>query len=105
MLNVPVGAWANGVWQVSAKDRNMGQFSEALRRGNQDRQNTPRFRSADFSRLVRFCFRIAHRRRAVKHILFVPAIVILVLVSAAVPIFAHHSWPVNLSQLVTVKGT
>ena len=40
-----------------------------------------------------------------KHILFVPAIVILVLVSAAGPIFAHHSWPVNLSQLVTVKGT
>ena len=40
-----------------------------------------------------------------KHILFVLAIVILVLVPAAGPIFAHHSWPVNLSQLVTVKGT
>ena len=40
-----------------------------------------------------------------KHILFVPAIVILVLVSGTGPIFAHHSWPVNLSQLVTVKGT
>ena len=37
--------------------------------------------------------------------LFVPAIVILVLVAAAVPGLAHHSWPVNFSQLVTVKGT
>ena len=40
-----------------------------------------------------------------KNTLFVPAIVILALVSAAAPIFAHHSWPVNMSQLVTVKGT
>lgn len=31
-------------------------------------------------------------------------ITILVLV-AAVPLSAHHSWPVNMSQLVTVKGT
>src|ERR1051325_1538417 len=31
--------------------------------------------------------------------------VVLVLASAAVPLFAHHSWPVNMSQLVTVKGT
>ena len=37
--------------------------------------------------------------------LFVPAIVILALVSAAVPVSAHHSWPLNFSQLVTVKGT
>ena len=37
--------------------------------------------------------------------LCVPAIVILVLVSAAVPVSAHHSWPVSYSQLVTVKGT
>jgi hypothetical protein len=37
--------------------------------------------------------------------LVVPAIVILSLVSAAVPVFAHHSWPVSFSQLVTVKGT
>jgi Family of unknown function (DUF6152) len=37
--------------------------------------------------------------------LFVPAIVILALVSAAVPMSAHHSWPVSMSQLVTVKGT
>ena len=36
--------------------------------------------------------------------LFVPAIVILALVSAAVPMSAHHAWPVNNSQLVTVKG-
>ena len=36
--------------------------------------------------------------------IFVRALVILVLVSAAVPMFAHHSWPVNNSRLVTVKG-
>ena len=40
-----------------------------------------------------------------KNTLFVLAIVILVSVCAAVPMFAHHSWPVNMSQLVTVKGT
>ena len=33
------------------------------------------------------------------------AIVILALVAAALPLSAHHSWPVNMSQLVTVKGT
>ena len=40
-----------------------------------------------------------------KNTLFVSAIVILALVSTAAPIFAHHSWPVSFSQLVTVKGT
>jgi uncharacterized protein DUF6152 len=34
-----------------------------------------------------------------------PVFVILLLVSAAVPLSAHHSWPVNTSRLVTVKGT
>jgi len=29
----------------------------------------------------------------------------VVLVAAASPSFAHHSWPVNMSQEVTVKGT
>ena len=37
--------------------------------------------------------------------LFVPVSVVLALVSAAVPLSAHHSWPVNMSRLVTVKGT
>ena len=37
--------------------------------------------------------------------LFVRAIVILALVLAAVPLSAHHSWPVSMTQLVTVKGT
>jgi len=37
--------------------------------------------------------------------ILVPTIVVLALVSAAVPMFAHHSWPVNFTQLVTVKGT
>jgi uncharacterized protein DUF6152 len=36
---------------------------------------------------------------------FVRTIVILALVFVAVPLYAHHSWPVNNSQLVTVKGT
>ena len=30
---------------------------------------------------------------------------ILALVSAAVPLSAHHSWPVSFAQLVTIKGT
>ena len=34
-----------------------------------------------------------------------PAFVVLALVSGAVPLFAHHSWPVNRYKLVTVKGT
>jgi len=37
--------------------------------------------------------------------LSVPAFVILALVSAAVPLLAHHSWPVSYDRLVTVKGT
>jgi Family of unknown function (DUF6152) len=37
--------------------------------------------------------------------LFVTVAVVLVLVSGAPSVSAHHSWPVNLSQLVTVKGT
>ena len=35
----------------------------------------------------------------------VPAFVVLALVSAAIPLSAHHSWPVNFDRLVTVKGT
>ncbi len=34
-----------------------------------------------------------------------PVLVVLALVSAAIPLSAHHSWPVNTSRLVTVKGT
>ena len=37
--------------------------------------------------------------------LLVPVFVILALVSAAIPLSAHHSWPVSYSQQVTVKGT
>jgi len=37
--------------------------------------------------------------------LLVSVVVTLALVSGAVPLSAHHSWPVNMSQLVTVKGT
>jgi Family of unknown function (DUF6152) len=36
--------------------------------------------------------------------LYVPASVILALVSAVVPLSAHHSWPVSYNRLVTVKG-
>jgi hypothetical protein len=36
--------------------------------------------------------------------LLVP-VVMLPLVSGAVPLSAHHAWPVSYAQLVTVKGT
>ena len=35
----------------------------------------------------------------------VPAFVILTLVSAVVPLAAHHSWPISYDRLVTLKGT
>lgn len=31
-------------------------------------------------------------------------LVVLAVMSIAVPLLAHHAWPVNMSQLVTVKG-
>ena len=37
--------------------------------------------------------------------LLAPVFATIALISTAVPLFAHHSWPVNMSQLVTVKGT
>jgi hypothetical protein len=37
--------------------------------------------------------------------LCVPAFVVLALVSALMPLSAHHSWPVSYDHLVTVKGT
>ena len=37
--------------------------------------------------------------------LLVPVFVILVLVTGAVSLSAHHSWPVSYAQQVTVKGT
>jgi hypothetical protein len=37
--------------------------------------------------------------------LLVSAFVTLALVSSAVALSAHHSWPVSREQLVTVKGT
>lgn len=37
--------------------------------------------------------------------LCVPAFVIFTLVSAVMPLSAHHSWPVSFGRLVTVKGT
>ena len=40
-----------------------------------------------------------------KNTSFVAAVVILAMVAVAVPLSAHHSWPVNMSKLVTVKGT
>ena len=33
-----------------------------------------------------------------------PAIAVFVLVSVAIPLSAHHSWPVSNDRLVTVKG-
>ena len=37
--------------------------------------------------------------------LCMPAFVILMLVSAVMPLSAHHSWPISSDRLVTVKGT
>ena len=37
--------------------------------------------------------------------LLVSAMVTFALVSGAVSLSAHHSWPVNMEKLVTVKGT
>ena len=34
-----------------------------------------------------------------------PAFVTLMLVSAVMPLAAHHSWPFTYDRLVTVKGT
>jgi hypothetical protein len=36
---------------------------------------------------------------------FAPVCLTIALIAGAVPLSAHHSWPVNMSQLVTVKGT
>ena len=33
------------------------------------------------------------------------AFVMLIMLSAAFPLSAHHSWPVNTSKLITVNGT
>jgi hypothetical protein len=38
-------------------------------------------------------------------LLTVPALFVAALISTAVPSWAHHSWPVNMNRLVTVKGT
>jgi len=35
----------------------------------------------------------------------VPTSIVLALIGAAVPLSAHHSWPVKSDRLVTVKGT
>src|SRR5579862_5237628 len=35
----------------------------------------------------------------------VPVFIILTFVSAAMPLAAHHSWPISYDHLVTVKGT
>jgi hypothetical protein len=35
----------------------------------------------------------------------VPGFLVLTLLSAAVPLSAHHQWPVSRAKLVTVKGT
>ena len=37
--------------------------------------------------------------------LLTPALVILALMSTALPLSAHHAWPVSREKLVTVKGT
>lgn len=36
---------------------------------------------------------------------WVPAFIVVALIAAVTPLSAHHSWPVNFTRLVTVKGT
>lgn len=36
---------------------------------------------------------------------FAPVFLVTALAASAATVSAHHSWPVNMSQLVTVKGT
>jgi hypothetical protein len=36
---------------------------------------------------------------------FIPAVALVLLVSTGIAVSAHHSWPVNMDKLVTVKGT
>ena len=38
-------------------------------------------------------------------VLRVPVLLVLALAAAVMPLSAHHSWPVNFTRLVTVKGT
>ncbi len=38
-------------------------------------------------------------------VLLVPTFTVLALLAAAIPVSAHHSWPVKSDRLVTVKGT
>ena len=40
-----------------------------------------------------------------KKAVLVCGLAVLALVAAAVPLSAHHSWPVSYEKLVTVKGT
>jgi hypothetical protein len=35
----------------------------------------------------------------------IPVVAILIALAGGVPTSAHHSWPVNMDKLVTVKGT
>jgi len=45
------------------------------------------------------------RRYVPMKALLVPVVVTLALVHSAVSLSAHHAWPLNQSQLVTVKGS
>jgi len=38
-------------------------------------------------------------------VFLVPTFTVLALLAAAIPLSAHHSWPVKSDRLVTVKGT
>ena len=54
---------------------------------------------------MRFRPRILAQEEVTMKAILVPALVILALVSGAVSLSAHHSWPVSREKLVTVKGT
>jgi hypothetical protein len=48
---------------------------------------------------------MSDRRNVTMKALLVSVVVTLALVHSAVPLSAHHAWPLNQSQLVTVKGS
>jgi hypothetical protein len=48
---------------------------------------------------------MAARKERTMKAFYIPAWITLALIPVALPLSAHHSWPVNQQRLVTVKGT
>jgi uncharacterized protein DUF6152 len=67
--------------------------------------STSSWRTMTHRELVVWLFYNSRMEELQMKALLARALVVLALLSAAVPLSAHHSWPVNTSHLVTVKGT